>query len=66
MEKPEMMLDVQYLDSKYSTYYFVPWPDCQFFDEMDEDDDHVIPVWRQSLLGSFVDAEWIANGCKDD
>lgn len=54
------MKDVQYLDNNFEQYYFIPWPECQLFDEL-EDDDNVIPVGLQNMVGSFVSKELIAE-----
>ena len=63
--KPNDLLDIQYLDNNYERYYFIPYPECKFFDDMDADD-FVIPVNTQIFQGSFVDARWIADGCEED
>ena len=65
MDKSKIELNPQWLDNNYETWYFVPWPDCQYFDELD-DDEHVIPVNTQVGCGSFVNAEWAGNGCKNE
>ena len=57
----EIQLDPQWLDMHYEKWYFVPWPDCQFFDDL-EDDYNVVPVHG----GSFVNAEWACNGCEEE
>ena len=54
------LTDPQYLDLNYERYYFIPFPDCQYFDELD-DDDNVIPVCTQVMTGSFVSMEFIDN-----
>ena len=36
----ETMPDVQYMDMFYFRYYFVPWPDCQKFQELDKEVAH--------------------------
>lgn len=61
----EELTNVQFLDNNYEQFYFVPYPDCKYFDQFD-DDDHVVPVNTQAMCGSFVHAEWAANGCKDE
>ena len=60
MDKQKIIFDSQYLDNNYQKYYFIPWPECQYFDEIG-DDDQVIPVSTQSMVGSFVDEELIGN-----
>lgn len=56
--KYNKLLDIQYLDNNMDTYYFIPHPECQFFDEMD-DDENVIPINIQGMCGSFVSLELI-------
>lgn len=58
MDKSKVMFDPQYLDNNYERFYFIPWPDCQIFDEIG-DDDNVIPVSLQDIVGSFVNVEWV-------
>ena len=58
-------LNAQWLDNHYEQWYFVPFPECKFFDDM-EDDYNVVPVNSQVMCGSFVNMEWAANGCKDE
>lgn len=65
MAESKIELNPQYLDNHYESWYFVPWPDSQFFEDM-EYDDYVIPVSTQIMTGCFVNAEWAANGCKED
>ena len=65
MEREKIELDPQWLDNHYEHWYFVPWPDSQYFDDM-EDDYNVIPVNTQTMVGSFVYAEWASNGCKEE
>lgn len=65
MAREQIELNPQWLDNHYEQWYFVPWPDCQYFDDM-EDDEHVVPVCNQIMTGSFVDMEWAANGCKEE
>ena len=36
--KEELMRDPQWLDMNYEKYYFIPWPDSQYFDDADEDE----------------------------
>lgn len=61
----DIQLDAQSLDNNFSTWYFVPFPQSKFFENM-EDDDHVVPVYNQVIEGCFVEAEWAANGCIDE
>ena len=49
------------MDNNYARYYFVPWPDCQEFEELDDIGEHVIPVVTADMTGDFVEAEWIAR-----
>ena len=56
------IFDPQYLDNHFERYYFIPWPDCQIYDNLD-DDENVIPINIQGMTGSFVNAEWIADEC---
>lgn len=65
MASEEDLKDGQYLDNNYEQYYFVPWPECQYYEDL-EDDDHVIPICTQIMNGCFVDKEWVANGCKEE
>lgn len=60
MEK-ELILDPQYLENTYELYYFVPLPDCERFDELDEENEHTVCVSN----GTFVEKEWADNGCKE-
>ena len=53
------LLDPQHLNNNFERYYFIPWPECQYFDEEFEDPE-VIPIATQDMVGSFVSAEWIA------
>ena len=57
--KYNKLLDPQYLDNNMDIYYFIPYPECKFFDEMD-DDENVIPINIQGMCGSFVNAEFIS------
>lgn len=54
------LLDVQYLDNKFERYYLITWPDCQQFDEL-EDDERVIPIVLPGTTtpASFVSVELI-------
>ena len=56
--KEELMFDPQWLDMNYEKYYFVPWPDSQVYDDIDNEEF----VWR-TQDGAFVNMEWI---CKRD
>lgn len=58
--KYNKLLDPQYLDNNMDKYYFIPSPECDFFDEMD-DDENVIPVNIQGMCGSFVNLELISS-----
>lgn len=58
--KYNKLLDPQYLDNNMDQYYFIPYPECSFFDEMD-DDENVIPVNIQGMCGSFVGLELISS-----
>ena len=51
------MYDPQWLDMRYEKYYFVPWPDSQYFDNVDDDDAVV-----KTEGGVFVSMEWICAG----
>ena len=64
----ERMPDIQYMDMFYFRYYFVPWPDCQKFQELDEEQVYVIPTFIGEQQGCFVNAKWVSNdySYKDD
>ena len=39
MTPKEEMFDPQWLDMQYEKYYFIPWPDSQYYDDVDDDAD---------------------------
>jgi hypothetical protein len=53
--KKELMFDPQWLDMNYEKYYFVPWPDCQVYEDIDDDDPDVVRVEG----GAFVSMRWL-------
>lgn len=55
------MPDVQEMDMKYDRYYLVPFPDCQKFEELDEESIYVIPAYVEGKPVCFVDAWWVGN-----
>lgn len=62
----EMMPDVQEMDMNYDRYYLVPWPDCQKFEELDEECIYVIPTYVDGEPVCFVDAEWVGRDYDDE
>lgn len=61
MATTKVLKDIQDMDNNYARYYFVPWPVCQEFEELDDIGEHVIPVVTADMTGDFVEAEWIAK-----
>ena len=47
------------MDMHYSSWYMVPWPDCQIFDEMEGADEGTISTWIDGKPVTFVDPEWL-------
>ena len=43
----------------YTKYYYVPWPDCQKYEEMEGFGDHSIFDVNQNAY--FVEQEWLDN-----
>lgn len=64
--KPEL-LDPQYLDNNFEQFYLIPWPDCQFFDEIEDNEDDVFPIIIPGTTtpASFVSMEFIARLAED-
>ena len=60
-DKKELMFDSQWLDMNYDKYYFVPWPDSQYYDEIDNDD-AVVRVQD----GVFVNLRWLYEDDEED
>ena len=58
--KEELMRDPQWLDMNYERYYFIPWPDSQYFSNVD--DDEVVRVEN----GVFVSMEWLLEDENDE
>ena len=49
------MYDPQWLDMNYDRYYFIPWPDSQYFDNVDDEDADIVRVEN----GAFVGCAWL-------
>ena len=62
--KKELMFDPQWLDMNYEKYYFVPWPDCQIYADMDIDCDDPGIVYVGG--GMFVSQKWIYDKIDDN
>ena len=60
--KEELMFDPQWLDMNYEKYYFVPWPDCQVYEDIDDDDPDVVRVEG----GAFVSMRWLFEDKEED
>ena len=60
MTPKEEMFDPQWLDMNYEKYYFIPWPDSQYYDDVDDDAD-VVRVEG----GVFVGMEWLFEDDED-
>lgn len=60
------MPDVQEMDKKYDRYYMVPWPDCQKFDELDDEQTWTIPTYYEGQPVTFVDCDWVKENYYQD
>lgn len=49
------MYDPQYLDMNYEQYYFIPFPDSQYFEEEDPDEEFIV----RAEDGVFLSKEWL-------
>ena len=52
----ENMFDIQHLDMNYEGYYFIPWPDSQFYEEYVGEGGVIL-----AEDGCFVNMQWIAD-----
>ena len=59
--KEELMFDPQWLDMNYEKYYFVPWPDSQYYDDIDNEE-FVCRVQD----GAFVSMRWLFEDEEED
>ena len=57
----DIMPDVQEMDMFYESYYLVPWPDYQKFEEIDPEHEHIVPVTINHKTYCFVELAWIGN-----
>ena len=58
--KEELMRDPQWLDMmEYEKYYFIPWPDSQYFNEVS---DEIVRVEN----GVFVSMRYICEDEEDE
>lgn len=49
------MFDPQYLDMNYEQYYFISFPDSQYFEEEDPDEKFIV----RTEDGVFLSKEWL-------
>lgn len=64
----EKLLDPQYLDMNFERYYLITWPDCQFFDEMEDTEGDVISTYIPGTTtpASFVSETLISHLIEED
>lgn len=47
------------MNNNYSLHYYIPWPDCQKYEEMEGFEDH--SVFDINSYAYFVEQEWLDN-----